>query len=113
MEYSVEEIEYYFNLYPIALKKVAEIKEYTNYSILQTDKKEELILLQNFYSVIIKSVDQWLNSLSEEEVKILQTRFFRHCTYEEIAFIFYYENRSSVRKKIKSILKKIEKGANK
>ncbi len=104
-----EEIEHIFYLYPIAKKRLAEYDEIIQYAALSEERICEIIQDKELYLIIVKTVDLWLEKLDDEEVKIIRMRYFQKLNYEQIASRLYYQNHSTIIRKIRRILSKLVK----
>lgn len=112
MKYSKKEIEHFLYLYPIMIKKRTEIDELLNYSILDKRKKESLLDDKLFYDMIYFRINSWLQLLENEELELIKYRYFDDLNYELIAFKLNYSNHSSMIKKLKKVIKKLERRLN-
>lgn len=109
MKNKSREIEHILFLYPISRYRKDEIQELLQYSRISEKRKKELKEKLIFYETIISIVENWLSNLEEDEKVLIEHRYYRNYTYEQIANKFFYNDRSSIRKRIKSIIKKIER----
>lgn len=109
MEFSEEEIISYLNIYPYAKQKCAEIIEIKEYSVDKQRYNNTLEQFQNLNEMIVHLVDEWLSYLYEDEKEAIIFRFFRKLNYEQMAIKLNYSNHSCILKKVKKVIKKIER----
>lgn len=108
MRVDQKEIELILSLYPIAKIRHIEIQE-TLAKRQSMELKKEIIKKDNFYLEIIQTVDEWSNNLSQDELILIDYRYFRGYNYQTIADRTNYSSHSSVLKILKKLIKKIEK----
>lgn len=85
MGYSNFEIEFFLNMYPIALSKHDEINEILTYSKITYNRAKELKVQDCFYSYINNLVNSWLLTLSDDEKHFVELRYFKKYGYKKMA----------------------------
>lgn len=103
--YTLNEIEHTLYLYPIAKIKVKEIE-------MGNQKTTSGSIKLHHYLFITRISEYWLSTCKNDEIEIIQLRFFEHKSYDYISIQLGYKNHSSVIRKINTILKKISEVAN-
>ena len=106
MGYKKEEIEHILYLYPSALRKCAEADEALHYS---TDIKVKTDAEYQFNLFLVQMVQGWLNNLYQDEIEIIDYRYFKRYNYDQISIKLNYSTHSGVIYKAKSVIKKIER----
>lgn len=110
MRINQKEIELILSLYPIAKIRHVELQEV----IVRTQSaglKAGIMEKDDFYLKVIKTVDEWAGYLTQEELILIDYRYFRGYNYQSIADETNYSNHSSVLKIIRKIIKKIERNS--
>lgn len=110
MRINQKEIEIILSLYPIAKTRHVELQEVL-VRTQSAELKAEIMEKDDFYIKVIKTVDEWTNCLTQEELILIDYRYFRGYNYQIIANETNYSNHSSVLKIIKKIIKKIERNS--
>lgn len=108
MRINQKEIEIILSLYPIAKTRHVELQEVL-VKTQSAELKAEIMEKDDFYTKVIKTVDEWTNCLTQEELILIDYRYFRGYNYQIIANETNYSNHSSVLKIIKKIIKKNRK----
>ena len=109
MEMSHKEIGLTLAFYHISLKNEIQLQEILSHSGLEIQKQQYLIANLSFYRSIINKVNKWLDFLYIDEKELIEYRYFYDYSYAKIAIKLNYQSPSSVYKKEKVILKKIER----
>lgn len=108
MHINQKEIELILSLYPIAKIRHGELQE-----VMVRTKSDELkagiMEKDDFYLKVIKTVDEWTGCLTQEELILIDYRYFRGYNYQIIANETNYSNHSSVLKILRKLVKRIEK----
>lgn len=110
MRINQKEIEIILSLYPIAKTRHVELQEVL-VKTQSAELKAEIMEKDDFYTKVIKTVDEWTNCLTQEELILIDYRYFRGYNYQIIANETNYSNHSSVLKIIKKIIKEIERNS--
>lgn len=109
MHFKKNEIVLFLEMYPIAKSKQNELA----YLLYGNKNDFTLELEYKFYNHIVLTVNKWLNLLDPDEIEIIELRYFKENSLENIAAKLGYSNHSSVIYKLTIILKKIEIGGDK
>lgn len=110
MKKKSKEIECFLYLYPYAKNRTLILHDVIAYGKQKNNLSYENILDEyTTYHFIEMLVENWLNFLYLDEIEIITYRYFKKYNYEQIAIKINYENHSTVLKKNKKILKKIER----
>lgn len=106
MEYKKDEIEHILYLYPSALRKCVDVEETLHYSTDIKVKNEEEY---QFSLLLVQMVQGWLNNLYQDEIEIIDYRYFKKYNYDQISIKLNYSTHSGVIYKAKNVIKKIER----
>lgn len=107
MKYSCKEIECTLALYMIAKIKNLEITDDLAHCDSET-KRKDLISDKMYYERIILTVDHWMSLLYDDEKLLINLRYFKSISLENISIKLNYAGHSGVLKKIHKIIQKLE-----
>lgn len=100
VNYSANEIEHTFYLFPFAKIKVIELK-------CNADKNIENSIEYYHYLFIVRITEFWLSKCLPDEIEIITMRYFENKSLDYIAIQLGYKNHSSIIRKVNVIIKKL------